>query len=142
MKSPTVKPAEPSDLEWVSDLAKTKPFAAAWSREAFFHELGRPDGIFLASDPHGYAVARVVDGDCLLLDIAAAKDGQGVGRALFKALQEAARIRHCRKISFEVSAANARALTFYVAAGAAVVGRRKKFYNDGSDAVLMDLNLK
>lgn len=142
MKNPIVKPAEATDLEWVSDLAKTKPFAAAWSREAFVHELGRPDGIFLVSDPHGYALARVVESDCLLLDIAAAEDGQGVGRALFKDLQVAAKAKACRKISFEVSAANVRALTFYDAAGAVVVGRRKKFYNDGSDAVLMDLNLK
>ncbi len=142
MKKPIVKPAEAGDITWVSELAKTKPFAAGWSREAFVHELGRPDGILMVSEPHGYILARVVDGDCLLLDIAVAVDGKGVGRALFKALQGAAKTRACRKISFEVSASNARALSFYISAGALVVGRRKKFYNDGSDAVLMDLNLK
>ena len=142
MKNPTVKPAEAEDISWISELAKSKPFAAAWSFEAFGHELGRPDRLLLVSEPRGYILARLVDDDCLLLDIAVAEDGKGVGRALFKALKDAAKTRACRKISFEVSAANERALAFYAAAGAAVVGRRKKFYNDGSDAVLMDLNLK
>jgi ribosomal protein S18 acetylase RimI-like enzyme len=41
-----------------------------------------------------------------------------------------------------VSDKNAGARAFYEALGLRVVGRRPKFYNDGSDAVLMDLILR
>ena len=41
-------------------------------------------------------------------------------------------------MTLEVSAENAAALGLYRSAGFAAVGRRKKFYADGSDAVLMD----
>ena len=142
MNCPVVRPAGPGDLNAVAALAQTRPFAAGWSRDALAAELDRADAVFLVSTPPGYALARIVSDDCRLLDIAAGEDGRGVGRALLAALQAAAFGRGCRKISFEVSAVNARALAFYAAAGAAVVGRRKKFYNDGSDALLMDLNLK
>jgi ribosomal protein S18 acetylase RimI-like enzyme len=44
-------------------------------------------------------------------------------------------------MTLEVSAANAPAQALYLSEGFAVVGRRPKFYNDGSDAVLMDADL-
>lgn len=118
-----------------------RPFAAGWSPEALAAELGRADSIFLVVPERGYALARVAGDDCLLLDLAAAFDGGGFGRALLAALKEAAKARGCRKISFEASAANARAQEFYQKAGAVVVGRRPKFYYDGSDAVLLDLDI-
>ncbi|MEK7390285.1 MAG: N-acetyltransferase [Elusimicrobiota bacterium] len=142
MKNPVVRPATPGDLDAIVELLNSRPFTARWSRRALEDELRRRDGIVLVCGRQGYALARLVPGECHLLDIASAKDGEGVGRALFEALQAAARARECRKITFEVSTKNARALSFYRAAGAVVVGGRKKFYNDGSDAVLMDLNLK
>ncbi|MDE2512196.1 MAG: GNAT family N-acetyltransferase, partial [Elusimicrobia bacterium] len=80
-------------------------------------------------------------GEVQLLDLAAAEDGRGIGRALWTALTETARARGAARLALEVSAANARALLFYKRAGAVVVGRRAKFYNDGSDAILMDFPL-
>lgn len=118
-----------------------RPFAAGWSPEALAAELKRADSIFLVVPERGYALARVAGDDCLLLDLAAAFDGGGCGRALLAALKEAAKARGCRKISFEASAANARGQAFYQKAGAKVVGRRPKFYYDGSDAVLLDLDI-
>ena len=101
--------------------------------------------MFLVADDgsvRGYAVARLLDGEAQLLDLAAAEDGQGIGRALWAALASAARARGAAKLTLEVSAANSRALLFYKRAGALVVGRRAKFYNDGSDAILMDFPLQ
>ncbi|MDE2141950.1 MAG: GNAT family N-acetyltransferase [Elusimicrobia bacterium] len=143
MKSPLVRPARGFDIGEVAEIA-TRPFAARWSRAAYAAEAERTDAIFLVADVGrvaGYAVARVFDGEAQLLDLAAASDGQGAGRALWTALAEAARARGAARLSLEVSAANARALIFYKRAGAVVVGRRAKFYNDGSDAILMDFPL-
>jgi ribosomal-protein-alanine N-acetyltransferase len=140
MSGPEVRPASAGDLDAVAAIAKRK-FAAGWSRAALAGELGRPDSIFLVVPSRAYALARVVEDDCRLLDIAAESDGAGGGRALLAELARAAKARGCAKLSLEVSALNARALSFYTKAGAKVVGRRPKFYNDGSDAVLMDLDI-
>jgi ribosomal protein S18 acetylase RimI-like enzyme len=140
-----VRRAESDDVEAVSALAGTRPYAAKWSARELGQELDRLDSIFLVADDggpvRGYALARVVGGDCQLLDLAAAEDGTGIGRGLMAALLTAAKGRGCAKVTFEASAANARALVFYEKAGARVVGRRPKFYYDGSDALLMDLDI-
>lgn len=131
-------------MEAVAELAARRPFAARWSRDAYAAEAERADSLFLVADDgavRGYAVARVLEREVQLLDLAAAEDGRGVGRALWDALTAAARGRGAATLTLEVSSGNARALRFYERAGAAVVGRRTKFYNDGSDAVLMDLPL-
>lgn len=141
MSAVAVRPAVASDLAAVARIG-TRRFAAGWSLTELGTELGRPDSIFLVVPERGYALARVVEAECRLLDLAASADGGGLGRALLAALGLAAKSRGCEKISFEVSAANARALDFYGKAGAKVVGRRPKFYYDGSDAVLMDLDLR
>lgn len=135
-----VRPATADDLGMVAGIG-ARTFAAGWSPEALAAELTRADSIFLVVPERGYALARVAGDDCLLLDLAAAFDGGGCGRALLAALKDAAKARVCRRISFEASAANARALAFYQKAGAVVVGRRPKFYYDGSDAVLLDLDI-
>ena len=145
MSDLAVRRAEADDGEAGAALARSRPYTARWSARELAHELDRLDSVFVVGDERGtlqgYALARVIERDCRLLDLAAALDGGGRGRALMSALALVAKARGCVKISFEVSAANERALAFYAKAGARVVGRRPKFYNDGSDAVLMDLDI-
>ncbi len=111
---------------------------------AYAAEAERTDSVFLVVDDgsvRGYAVARVFEDEAQLMDVAAAEDGLGIGRALWAALAAAARSRGAAKLTLEVSSANSRALLFYKRTGAVVVGRRAKFYNDGSDGILMDFPL-
>ena len=143
MKSPVVRPARDFDADEIAKISQ-RPHAARWSRDAYAAEILRMDSILLVADDGailGYALARVVDEDAQLLDLAAARDGRGIGRALWAALAARARERGAKTLTLEVSSANSRALLFYKRAGARVVGRRAKFYNDGSDAILMDFIL-
>lgn len=146
MSVPAVRPAAAGDLAAIGEIAAARPFTAKWSARALADELGRPGSVLLAAEAdgkvRGYALARVADRECRLLDLAAAVDGGGCGRALLSALTLAARSRGCATLTFEASAGNARALAFYAKAGAKVVGRRPKFYYDGTDAVLMDIDLR
>lgn len=143
MKSLVLRPAAAADAEDVAALAR-REFAAGWSREAYAAETARADALFLIGEDgavRGYALARVQDAEARLLDFATEEDGRGVGRALWAALADAARRAGARTLTLEVSARNERARAFYTRAGARVVGRRPKFYNDGSDALLMDIPL-
>ncbi len=143
MKSPVIRPAQRFDVEEIVKIGE-RPFAAHWSRQAYADEISRRDSIFLVADDggtRGYLVARCDHDRLDLLDIAAGEDGRGIGRALWTALIAAARSRGAATIALEVSDANTRAKLFYARAGAKVVGRRPKFYNDGSDAILMDYPL-
>ena len=142
-KNPFVRKAESFDAGEIAEIAK-RPRAARWSREAYAAEIERPGSILLVADDgtvRGYAVARMFADEAQLLDLAAAVEGNGTGRALWAALAATARERGAAKLTLEVSSANSRALLFYKRAGAHVVGRRAKFYNDGSDAILMDFIL-
>lgn len=144
MSAPAVRPAAAADAAEAFALSRRRPHTAKWSVEALAAEVSRPDSVFLViadDEVRGYALARVFERDCRLLDLAVSEDGGGRGRALLSALTRAARARGCAKVSLEVSAGNARASAFYAKAGAKVVGRRPKFYHDGSDAVLMDLDI-
>lgn len=141
MKSPAVRRATPADVDSVHAIAASRPFAAKWSKADLLSELSRPDSLFLIAEKEGYALARIEDGEARLLDFAVSADGRGTGRALLKALLEGAKAAGAAKVTLEVSALNTRALDFYKAAGGLIVGRRKKFYDDGSDAVLFDVAL-
>ncbi len=139
MNAIAVRRATAADLDGVRALALARRFTARWSRADLAAELERKESIFLVAEGGGYALARVEAGEARLLDLAAPKDGSGAGRALWTALLAAAKDAGAERLTFECSARNARALAFYEAAGASVVGSRKKFYDDGSDAVLLDV---
>ncbi|HXS99901.1 MAG TPA: GNAT family N-acetyltransferase [Elusimicrobiota bacterium] len=139
-----IRDARPLDAGEVAEIAK-RAGAAHWSREAYAEEAERSDSLFLVAEDGttkaevvGYAVARLVEEEAQLFDFASSSDGRGIGKALWKAVLVSARSRGAKKLTLEVSSANSRGLLFYKQAGAHVVGRRAKFYNDGSDAVLMD----
>lgn len=92
----------------------------------------------------GYAVLWKVPPEAQLfsLVIAPEAEGRGLGRGLLSRLVEDCRSAGLERITLEVSAANLRAIRLYEAAGFRSVGRRPKFYNDSSDAILMDLALR
>jgi ribosomal-protein-alanine N-acetyltransferase len=64
-----------------------------------------------------------------------------LGRGLLRRAHEEARLRGCAVVTLEVSHRNAAARHLYESEGYIAVGRRAGYYADGSDAVLMDLNL-
>jgi ribosomal-protein-alanine acetyltransferase len=146
MKS-TARPARAADLDAVAAIAAARPTAAGWSRAQFSEEIGRDGSDFLvvesAGAVAGYAVVRDAPDEAQLVDIAVSPEHsrKGLGRLLLKEVAARAKARKLLRVTLEVSALNSPALALYRGAGFAVVGRRPKFYNDGSDAVLMDADL-
>ena len=128
-----VRRARSADLDAVLAIEGKWSTTPHWTRKQFEAELDDPNAIFLVCEG-GFLVARRYPHEIQLLDVAAAEQRKGVGGALLDELMKLG-----RPITLEVSSKNPGAQAFYAARGFKVVGRRPKFYTDGSDAVLMDL---
>lgn len=139
--------ARPADLDGVLAIEGAWPTTPHWTRRQFEAEVYGPGSLFLVAEDAeglaGYAVVWKVPPEAQLLDIAVApaRARRGVARELLQAVSIMARGLGCVVMTLEVSERNAAARALYEKVGFRVVGRRPKFYNDGSDAVLMDLSL-
>ncbi len=139
--------ALPADLDAVLAIEGSWTTTPHWTRRQFEAEVRGPGSLFLVAEDGGgiagYGVLWKVPPEAQLLNLAVDRKRarKGVGRELLQALSIMAKGGGCAVMTLEVSARNAPALTLYEKTGFRVVGRRPKFYNDGSDAVLMDLSL-
>lgn len=117
-------------------------FAEAWDASALRALMVSPGAIALAS-ADGFLIARVASDEAEILTVAVAperrRDGQG--GALLSAAIDAARAAGARRMFLEVSSQNAAAQALYARAGFTQVGRRARYYGDGSDALVLALTL-
>jgi ribosomal-protein-alanine N-acetyltransferase len=144
----TIRPLRWWDLEEVLAIEVQAFGASAWPAESFWGELARPDRVYLAAeDDHdrvcGYAGLWTLppDADVQTIAVSGRVRGQGVGRALLRALIDEAGAQGCRNVHLEVRADNTAATALYERFGFAVVRRRERYYPDFSDALVMELGL-
>jgi len=88
-------------------------------------------------------MGRVAAGEAEVLTLAVhpAARRAGFGAALMRALMAEAARRGGSELFLEVSAGNAAARALYAGLGASVAGRRRRYYPDGSDALVLRLAL-
>lgn len=114
-----------------------------WGIDAISLQLALP-GVFGFLDPRGGMLLARATGDeaeILTLAVEPRTRRQGVATALLtKALAEARR-RGARSVLLEVSVNNAAARALYRRAGFVEVGRRPRYYADGSDAMILRVAL-
>jgi ribosomal-protein-alanine N-acetyltransferase len=143
-----VAPAGPGSAALLAAL-HAEAFAPAerWSAQAIALLLSLPGHLGLVAtrggEPLGFALGRVAAAEAEVLTLAvrpAARRG-GVGRALVRALMAEAAQRGAAEMFLEVAADNAAAQALYAGLGAAGVGRRRRYYPDGSDALVLRLAL-
>jgi ribosomal-protein-alanine N-acetyltransferase len=122
-------------------------FAAnqAWGVSAITLMLGLPGHFGLLAvrqdAPLGFALGRVQADQAEILTIAVRPGarGQGVGRALLHGLLAEAAKRGALELFLEVAEPNAAARALYAGAGGKEVGRRRRYYADGTDALVLRL---
>nr|WP_246526858.1 GNAT family N-acetyltransferase [Plastoroseomonas hellenica] len=95
-------------------------------------------------EPLGFGLARAMAGEAELLTLAVrpAAQRRGIGRALFGALAGQAKTFGADMLFLEVAEGNLAAHRLYTTAGAMEVGRRRRYYTDGSDALVLRLALR
>ncbi len=91
----------------------------------------------------GFAAVRIVVGEAELDAIAVetASRGTGAGRALLAFVVEDLFVSGVERLALEVRASNAPARGLYARAGFKEDGVRRKYYENGEDAVLLGLSL-
>ncbi len=139
-----IRLARSSDMEAVFSLESYWPFAPHWSKPQLEAELSRPGSIFLTaqflSDIGGYLIGRVFEKEIQILSVSVSPryPRQGIAASLLEEALASARLKGCARATLEVSERNLPALSLYRKLGFQIVGKRAKFYNDGSSALLMD----
>ncbi len=109
-----------------------------WSRQQLAEELERPASRVWVAERAGrvlgHAIAWVVADELHILDVCVDPGArrQGLGRALVEQLLE-----HPGPALLEVRAGNLPAIALYEGMGFQRVGLRKRYYDDGDDALLM-----
>ncbi len=119
------------------------PAAEAWDAAAFATLSAQP-GVDGRLDPEGgFVLWRVAADEAEILTIAVhpAARRQGLGRRLLVKAAEAAARAGATRLFLEVSDRNTAAAALYAACGFTPIGRRRRYYPDGSDAVVMQLPL-
>jgi [ribosomal protein S18]-alanine N-acetyltransferase len=134
-----------ADVEPVAALERALFGIDAWSPAVVESELfGASRCAVVAEDRQGvvgYAITATAGDVVDLQRIAVHPDArrQGLARRMLEALLELA--GGADRMLLEVSARNPAALAFYAAAGFVEIDRRRRYYRDGSDAVVLGLAL-
>ena len=117
--------------------------AEAWDEGAMATLLATPGcfAVVAGAEPEGLglALARVAadEVELLLIGVPPRMRRRGVARSLLAELADEAISRGARSLFLEVSVSNGPALALYRGAGFAVVGRRRRYYPDGGDALVL-----
>lgn len=119
--------------------ARAFPADEFWNERIIAGQLSQP-GIFGLIDPRGgMLLARVAADEAEILTVAVVPERrqQGLGGGLLTRAAEEARTRGALRIILEVSTRNPAARGLYQQSGFQQVGRRRAYYADGSDALIM-----
>jgi [ribosomal protein S18]-alanine N-acetyltransferase len=141
-----LRPVRWWDVERLLPVERELFGGTAWTPEAFWSELARPQSrhYLLAESPDGdllgYAGLMVTGGqaDVQTVAVAPAARGQGLGSRLVSALLAEAVRRGARSVLLEVRADNQAALRLYERHGFERISVRRRYYQPGDvDAVIM-----
>jgi ribosomal-protein-alanine N-acetyltransferase len=139
----SIRRAEPEDI---ADLAAMEQaaFRDPWATVSL-HEALRSERnvVFLAYDDGaacGHVIATVVgdEGELDRVGVAPAWRGRGVGKTLIHMAAQECRRHGVLRLFLEVRVGNGVALRLYERAGFHQVGRRRRYYSDGEDAIVME----
>lgn len=144
MKNIVICAMTESDLPQVLSI-EVDSYPRPWSTSHFLDELASPHSFpLIAFDPEGlvagYICPMVLLDEGHILNVAVRKDsrGLGIGRLLMENALMECRERGAEFVSLEVRPSNGSALVLYGSLGFTETGRRKKYYENGEDALLME----
>jgi ribosomal-protein-alanine N-acetyltransferase len=140
-----IEPMREEHLPEVMQIER-RVFQPGWSEQAFLRDLHRHDALYLILRVDGKIVGYVggwfVVDECHITNIAVCPEyrEQGLGSRLLHRFLSIARERGMRRATLEVRIGNAPAQNLYKKFGFRPMGVRKRYYDDGEDALIMWLD--
>jgi [ribosomal protein S18]-alanine N-acetyltransferase len=131
-----------SDLPQVLEIEQAS-FPLPWKAEFFLKELHNPNGWSWVAEKEGTIVGYlcgwfVVDeGEILRVAVHPSYRRCGFGKILLEEAMVIAGQRGVSTLHLEVRVSNRAAITLYQLRGFHEVGRRRRYYENGEDALLM-----
>ena len=141
-----IRPMTEADLDAVLAIEQAC-FPRAWTRQHFLNELASPHATVMVAEQDGrvagYVCLSIIIDEAEILDVAVDPELQrsGIGATLVGWACDEARQRGARLLRLEVRVTSVPAIALYQRFGFVQSGLRKAYYENGIDAVLMDLNL-
>ncbi len=118
------------------------PFGDSWSRNVFSLQIALPNVIALSDGTDGLILVRVVapESEILTLAVRSTARRRRLGSELLKEAIVHAAAAGANVMFLEVSIKNTAAQALYGQLGFRRVGLRRRYYSDGTDAVVMRLD--
>jgi [ribosomal protein S18]-alanine N-acetyltransferase len=143
-----VRPARAEDLERITRL-EDAAFEDSWPLDLLAYELTHPRAFLLVASRGddaplpGYVLFHRVAGEAELLRLAVdpPERRRGIGRLLVERGLERLRRENVQVCFLEVRMDNEPAIELYKRMGFERVGRRRGYYRDGTDALILSLPL-
>lgn len=137
-------PMTESDLAEVL-VIESDSFPQPWSKAHFLDEIRSPYAFPLVALSQegsvlGYICPMLLLDEGHILDVAVRKEcrGQGLGKMLVEKILAECRERGAAYVSLEVRPSNTAAVLLYRILGFVETGLRKRYYENGEDALLME----
>jgi ribosomal-protein-alanine N-acetyltransferase len=110
-----------------------------WSELSFSRLLEQPGVAGFIDERGGIVLLRCVADEAEILTIGVTTPRLGIGGALMKTAIAHAQGQHAATLHLEVAETNTAACAFYEDLGFKQTGRRRNYYSNGADALLLSL---
>ena len=144
-----IRVGAPEDRDELGALEVELFGTGAWSPDDLLGVTGPQRWVRVTTDQAGRLAGYVVTAvagdvvDLLRIGVRTDHQGRGLGGILLAAaLDAAAELPEAERMMLEVSEANTAATALYLGHGFAVIDRRRRYYPDGTDALIMERPLR
>jgi ribosomal-protein-alanine N-acetyltransferase len=110
-----------------------------WNELSFSRLLGQPGVAGFIDERGGILLLRCAADEAEILTIGVATPRLGIGSRLMNTAIAHAQTQHAATLHLEVAASNAAGCAFYESLGFTQTGRRRNYYRNGTDALLLSL---
>src|SRR6056297_409361 len=141
----TIRMASCADLDALLTIEQSC-YLFPWSRRQFIDEFESPvaalDVAVIDQQIVGYLCSWLICGELQIQNLATSPHYRrcGIGQTLLEYVIERSQQQGLLSAWLEVREDNQAAIKLYLASGFEVQGRRKKYYQDGEDALLLGRN--
>lgn len=139
-----LEPVSAADAAFLAEIhALGFPPHEAWSETVIALQITAPGGFGFVYGRSGMVLGRIItdEAEILTIMVVPRERGHGIGRALLNRAIEHATEAGARYMFLEVSVSNIAAQTLYRSCDFLPVSRRRRYYADGTDALVMRLDI-